>query len=69
MLVAVNNKNHYLNAMNEQKSKSQKHDYYCPSCKEPVFLKKGLIKQAHFTHFQKKKIATFFQKVKPKNIF
>lgn len=59
MLVAVNNKNHYLNAMNEQKSKSQKHDYYCPSCKEPVFLKKGLIKQAHFTHFQKKNCNVF----------
>lgn len=59
MLVAVNNKNHYINAMNEQKSKNQKHDYYCPNCKEPVFLKKGLIKQAHFTHFQKSECNVF----------
>ena len=53
MLVAVNKINQYVNALDEQKNKKQKKDYYCPSCKEAVFLKKGLIKQAHFTHFQK----------------
>ena len=50
MLVAVSNKNDYINAMNEQKNIKQKTEYFCPNCKEPVFLKKGLIKQAHFTH-------------------
>ncbi|WP_373471613.1 competence protein CoiA [Carnobacterium alterfunditum] len=59
MLIALNNKNQYLNAMNEQKIKNQKYDYYCPNCREPVFLKKGLIKQAHFTHFQKSECNVF----------
>ncbi len=45
--------------MNEQKIKNQKYDYYCPNCREPVFLKKGLIKQAHFTHFQKSECNVF----------
>lgn len=59
MLVAVNNKNQYFNASNEEKNKDKKHNYYCPNCKEPVFLKKGLIKQAHFTHFQKSECNVF----------
>lgn len=59
MLIAVNKGNQYVNASDEQKSENQKRDYYCPSCKEPVFLKKGLIKQAHFTHFKKSDCTVF----------
>ncbi|AEB29447.1 protein involved in establishment of DNA transport in competence [Carnobacterium sp. 17-4] len=59
MLVAVNKGNQYVNALDEQKNKKRKKDYYCPSCKKPVFLKKGLIKQAHFTHFQKNDCSIF----------
>lgn len=59
MLVAVNKVNQYVNALDEQKNKKRKKDYYCPSCKEPVFLKKGLINQAHFTHFQKSDCTVF----------
>ena len=49
MLVAVNAHNQHVYALDEQKNTHQK--FYCPQCNEPVFLKKGLIKQAHFTHF------------------
>ncbi|MGB7367105.1 competence protein CoiA [Carnobacterium jeotgali] len=59
MLVAVNNENVYVNAMNVQRNIKQKTEYFCPNCKELVFLKKGLIKQAHFTHFQKSDCAVF----------
>ncbi|MER2225858.1 MAG: competence protein CoiA family protein [Carnobacterium sp.] len=59
MLVAVSKGNQYVNALDVQKNEKQKRDYYCPSCKEPVFLKKGLIKQAHFTHFRKSDCTVF----------
>lgn len=58
MLIAINKENQYINAIEEQKNKNQK-KYYCPNCKEPVFLKKGLINQPHFTHFQKSNCAVF----------
>ncbi|WP_407372434.1 competence protein CoiA [Carnobacterium sp.] len=59
MLIAVSKGNQYINALDVQKNPKQKRDYYCPSCKEPVFLKKGAVKQAHFTHFQKNDCTVF----------
>ena len=57
MLVAVNAHNQHVYALDEQKNTHQK--FYCPQCNEPVFLKKGLIKQAHFTHFKNSNCAIF----------
>lgn len=59
MLVAVSKENQYINALDVQKNEKQKKDYYCPSCKEPVFFKQGAIKQPHFTHFQKSDCTVF----------
>lgn len=34
-------------------------DFYCPGCKEPVFLKRGIQKITHFSHYAHSKCAAF----------
>lgn len=53
MLIALNQDNEHVHAAKIKIVKQlPKHDLYsCPGCKAPVFLKKGKIKQAHFSHY------------------
>src|SRR5699024_3163532 len=53
MLIALNQDNEHVHAAKiKLVEQLPKHDLYsCPGCKAPVFLKKGKIKQAHFSHY------------------
>ncbi|MEG0267790.1 MAG: competence protein CoiA family protein [Carnobacterium sp.] len=53
MLIALNEKNQPVHANIINEEKQIKKIYCCPSCKENVFLKKGVLKVAHFSHFKK----------------
>lgn len=43
----------------EQVTQDSTQDYFCPSCKEPVFLKRGLKNVAHFCHYKHSECQAF----------
>lgn len=51
MLIALNEKNVLVHVNSIVEELKEKSIYCCPNCKEPVFLKKGVLKIAHFSHF------------------
>ncbi|WP_034550770.1 competence protein CoiA [Carnobacterium funditum] len=51
MLIALNGKNQTIHANKVNEEIRGRNLYYCPDCKECVFLKKGVLKVAHFSHF------------------
>lgn len=54
MLTAVNEKNQIIHAPDwyeREKRDLSKSQLFCPSCHNPVFLKSGPLKQAHFAHY------------------
>lgn len=53
LLIALNEKNLSIHANTIEEDNRIKNSYYCPSCKEGVFLKKGVMKAPHFSHFKK----------------
>ena len=59
MLIALNEKNLPIHANTIRKNKRIKNNYYCPSCKEGVFLKIGTIKVPHFSHFKETNCLSF----------
>lgn len=51
MLIALDTNNQLIDAATIKSI--EQNDYYCPSCRESVFLKKGLKKVPHFSHYKK----------------
>ena len=49
MLLAYNQEKELIFA---DKNTKRKETYFCPSCNEPVYLKKGEIMIPHFAHYQ-----------------
>lgn len=59
MLIALNGQNSLVHANSINEGLQKKSSYCCPNCKEPVFLKKGALKIAHFSHFNHSKCQLF----------
>ncbi|WP_414839952.1 competence protein CoiA [Carnobacterium sp. TMP28] len=59
MLVALDEKNELIYAHSLKEVAEEKSHYYCPNCKESVFLKKGSLKIAHFSHFNQTNCSSF----------
>ncbi|SFH70911.1 competence protein CoiA [Pisciglobus halotolerans] len=55
MLKALDTQHRLINA---EIAKEKEH-FYCPSCHETVFLKKGTFKQPHFAHYQHSECQAF----------
>lgn len=51
MLIALNEKNELIHANTLSEELQTKQSYYCPDCKGHVFLKRGTLKIAHFSHY------------------
>ena len=51
MLIALNKKKELVHANSIIEGLQTKSSYCCPNCKDAVFLKKGTLKVAHFSHF------------------
>ncbi|SEK28552.1 competence protein CoiA [Carnobacterium iners] len=59
MLVALDEKNELIYANSLKEVAQTTNHYYCPNCKDYVFLKKGSLKVAHFSHFSQTNCSSF----------
>lgn len=61
MFVALNAKNEHITAEQAVKGKNKENvlSFFCPGCREAVFLKKGKHIQAHFAHYTQHNCSVF----------
>ena len=61
MFVALDAKNCHVTADQVEKGKEKETEatFFCPGCREAVFLKKGKLMQAHFAHYTQNNCSVF----------
>ncbi|MGB6178262.1 competence protein CoiA [Carnobacterium sp.] len=59
MLIALNDKEELIHASKVEEKIQKKASFYCPDCKNSVFLKNGKLKIAHFSHFNQTNCLAF----------